>query len=88
METCTYQLMSVAAHKQLLYMNQRITLNNVVATPGASLVGRATASTLVTQFLIWRMEKWVPRYLLQHETMANELELDAASSGNLLTITG
>ena len=41
--------MSVAAHKQLLYMNQRITLNNVVATPGASLVGRATASTLVTQ---------------------------------------
>ena len=38
-------LLSVAAHKQLLYMNQRITLNNVVATPGASLVGRATAST-------------------------------------------
>ena len=23
------------------------------------------------------MEKWVPRSLLQHETMANELELDA-----------
>ena len=30
-----------------------------------------------TCFLIWRMEKWVPRSLLQHETMANELELDA-----------
>ena len=80
METCTYQLMSVAAHKQLLYMNQRITLNNVVATPGASLVGRATCfypSHSIICFLIWRMEKWVPRSLLQHETMANELELDA-----------
>ena len=30
-----------------------------------------------TCFLIWRMEKWVPRSLLQHETMVNELELDA-----------